>query len=273
MQQATLDGQLRSWRLYMPSSSSAKPLPLVFNFHGTGSSPENISALNQLEQLAGQEHFIVVAPQAEFSYEPGGRKTWNVEQLESPYDDVAFIRALIEHLISQYPIDLTRIYATGFSGGARMSSLLACELATTFAAIAPIAGVRFADNCKPASAMPVLTYHGKKDPVNHYVHQPDSPRYWHAGVEDAIHDWVNHNQCHSVSEENLQAGITKLTWSQCQDDVQVVFYRSAEGGHTWPDSPKAELLAKYGLGKTDNIAMTQFIWTFFRQYQRQSSAQ
>lgn len=269
-QSGDMAGQQRSWRLFLPAlTQTDAPLPLVFNFHGTGSTPEQIATLTQIESLAARENFIVVTPQAEFSYEPGERKTWNVEQLESPYDDVAFIRALITHLSSQYPIDSTRIYATGFSGGARMSSRLACDMADTFAAIAPIAGVRFADNCKPARTVPVITYHGRKDPVNHYVHQADSPRYWHTGVESAINGWVSHNQCQSVQEKSLPQGITQLVWSACKDNVEVVFYRSEEGGHTWPGSPQAELLAKYGLGKTDNIPMTPLIWTFLKQYQRQ----
>ena len=101
----------------------------MFNFHGTGSSPKQIAELNELETLAEQHKFIVVAPKAEYSYEAGGRQTWNVEQLDSPYDDVAFIKGLIAHLAQHYPIDTARIYATGFSGGARMSSRLACDLA------------------------------------------------------------------------------------------------------------------------------------------------
>ncbi len=182
---------------------------------------------------------------------------------------MAFIKGLIAHLAQHYPIDTTRIYATGFSGGARMSSRLACDLADTFAAIAPIAGVRFADNCAPARAVPVLTYHGTQDPVNHYQHQADSPRYWHEGVEPAIQGWVEFNGCKNTTTTAIRPGITKTVWSDCKDDVAVIFYRSEQAGHTWPGSPKADILAKYGLGSTDDLPMSEIIWAFLKQYQRQ----
>ncbi len=270
MQTAALDGQSRSWRLFLPDGiKEGVEYPLVFNFHGTGSTPEQIAELNELESLAEQHKFIVVAPKAEFSYEAGGRHTWNVEQLDSPYNDVAFIKGLIAHLAQRYPINTARIYATGFSGGARMSSRLACDLADTFAAIAPIAGVRFADNCAPTRAMPVLTYHSTQDPVNHYQHQTDSPRYWHEGVEPAIQGWAKFNGCENTSTTTVRPGITKTAWSDCRDDVEVIFYRSEQGGHTWPGSPKADILSKYGLGSTDDLPMSETIWAFLRQYQRQ----
>ena len=60
-----------------------------------------------------------------------------------------------------------RVYATGFSGGARMSSLLACRLNARIAAIAPMAGLALARPVRGAS-LPVLTFHGLADPQNTY---------------------------------------------------------------------------------------------------------
>ncbi|MDC8830553.1 alpha/beta hydrolase family esterase [Alteromonas gilva] len=262
-------GQQRSWRLFVPAGTDkSTPLPLLFNFHGTGSDPADISALNEFEQLAAKEGFIVVAPRAEFSYESDGPRTWNVEKKKSPYNDVAFIRALITHLSATLPIDASRIYATGFSGGARMTSRLGCDLTSTFAAIAPIGGIRFADDCLPTATLPVLTYHGIKDPVNHYQHQPHSPRYWHMGVQQALNGWVSHNQCHQQNEEEVSPGIARMTYSQCDNHTQVIFYRSQDAGHTWPGSPRAAQMAGFGLGKTDPLPMTEIIWQFLNQYRR-----
>ena len=39
-------------------------------------------------------------------------------------------------------VDPTRVFATGFSGGARMTSQLGCDLPATVAAIAPVSGLR-----------------------------------------------------------------------------------------------------------------------------------
>ena len=74
-----------------------------------------------------------------------------------------------------------------------MSSRLACELSESIAASGPVAGVRYPEDCNPTRPVPVITFHGKNDTVNHYSHQVDSPDYWRMGVEDAIGGWVKKN--------------------------------------------------------------------------------
>src|SRR5438094_329198 len=44
-------------------------------------------------------------------------------------DDVGFLRTLLDELPRRWPIDPTRIYATGFSNGAGMTFRLGLELA------------------------------------------------------------------------------------------------------------------------------------------------
>lgn len=270
-QSATLDGQLRSWRLFTPESySSTKPLPLLINLHGTAASPEIVTKLNEMEVLGEKFDFIVVAPQAEFRYGNLGPRTWNVQELSSPYNDVNFIKLLIAKLIEEYAIDTSKVYATGFSGGARMSSKLACEMADTLAAVAPVAGIRYTEDCSDSRAIPIITYHGKNDPVNHYVHRKNSPMYWNEGVESAVIKWVNHNQCQTSRKEKIQQGITKITWSGCTDDATVVFINSETGGHTWPGSPEAKSLAESGLGNTDSFKMSETIWNFLNRFSKRS---
>src|SRR6266404_291995 len=47
---------------------------------------------------------------------------------ENRPDDVAYVGDVIDDVAAQLCTDKTRVYATGFSGGARMSSLLGCML-------------------------------------------------------------------------------------------------------------------------------------------------
>ena len=93
-----------------------------------------------MEQVAEQE-LAVASPQAE-----NGR--WNVPVDSSRADDVAYVSDVIDHVSAQLCVDSARVYATGFSGGARMSSLLACKLNTRIAAIAPVAGLRWPAPCQ-----------------------------------------------------------------------------------------------------------------------------
>jgi len=58
------------------------------------------------------------------------------------------------------------VYATGFSGGARMTSQLACDDAGLFAAVAPVSGLRRPKPCATTRAVPVISFHGSADPID-----------------------------------------------------------------------------------------------------------
>lgn len=265
LQSFTVNGEQREWRILVPSTyTQSKVIPLVLDFHGTSSSPNNQAGLSAFELLGEREGFMVVTPAAKYIPE-GGRVTWNVDKHDSGVDDVAFIRQLIAHLKQHYSIDPARVYATGFSGGARMSSRIACDLTDTIAAIGPVAGVRYPEDCKPSRPVPIITFHGKKDRINHYQHQDNSPIYWRMGVEEALEGWIKNNHCEKpANEQAVTDEVTKVSYLSCQQQGDIVFYRSDIAGHTWPGSPKEADLAKYGLGETDtDIPATELIWQFF----------
>ncbi len=257
----------RKYRLFLPAAYSANnAYPLVINFHGTNGHPDKQAELSEFEKLAEIENFIVVSPLALFKRETDGPITWNVNLKKGP-DDVLFIRQLITSLKQQFSIEETRIFATGFSGGARMSSRLACDLSSIIAAIGPVAGIRYPKDCKPSRGVATITFHGKKDRVNHYYLRSDSPIYWNMGVEDAVSAWVENNQCQSTIQAHYSPSVEIIQYKNCARNADIDFYRSTEAGHTWPGSPKAEKLSEYGLGKTDvDLPGSYLIWQFFKQH-------
>jgi polyhydroxybutyrate depolymerase len=269
MESITVNGVERQWRIFIPPSyKKDKAAPLVLDFHGSGSAPHKEAMLTEFEQLAVEEGFLVVSPAAKFPRKIDGRVTWNVDLHEDGVDDVRFIRELLTSISLQYMIDPSRIYATGMSGGARMSSRLACDLSNMIAAIGPVAGVRYPEDCSPSRPVPVITFHGKADNVNHYKHQANSSAYWRMGVEEALVGWVSKNQCTgSPTIEAVSDSVTRVSHQNCQSKGDVVFYRSDNAGHTWPGSPLADYLEKAGLGKTNTeIPATKLIWEFFKMH-------
>lgn len=266
LESAVFDGVERSWRIFVPESyQTGTPTPLVLDFHGSGSNPGQQSRLSQFEALAAEEGFIVVTPKGAPVPSNGGRPSWNVDFFSGDPDDVTFVRGLIELLGDQYSIDSDRIFATGMSGGARMSSRVACSLSDIVAAVGPVAGIRFPEVCDPIRSVPIVTFHGKQDRVNHYERQSNSPAYWLLGVEDSIADWVGHNQCDATaSETQISEAITRVAYQNCADGGDIVFYRSENAGHTWPGS---ELHASMGRAVTNmEISATAIIWEFFKDH-------
>jgi poly(3-hydroxybutyrate) depolymerase len=55
-------------------------------------------------------------------------------------DDVGFLRALVARLSSEFPIDPTRVYVSGWSNGCMMAQRLAVEASDLIAAVGCMAG-------------------------------------------------------------------------------------------------------------------------------------
>ncbi len=96
-------------------------LPLVLDMHGSGGNAAGEARTSGLETMAATESFLVATLEAE-----GAR--WNVPVQDGRASDVTYVGDVIDHVAAQVCTDETRVYATGFSGGARMSSLLGCPL-------------------------------------------------------------------------------------------------------------------------------------------------
>ncbi|MBW2365416.1 MAG: hypothetical protein JRF25_10205 [Deltaproteobacteria bacterium] len=257
--------QSRQYLLYIPSGyDEQSPAPLVFDFHGSGSTPEQEVAYSDFQRLAEKKGFVLVAPTG--LHDNYGRASWNTTMDPRSVDDIGLLKAIIKELTRELAIDKKRIYAAGMSGGARMSSRTACELSDIFAAIAPVAGIQFPDDCAPSRAIPVITFHGKKDLVNHYDHREESRPYWKKGVEDSVAGWVKRNRCKQDPHvEKISEVVTKLTWNECKDGAEVVFYQIEDGGHTWPGSPI--VLTSFWSGKTNkDITASELIWKFFEEH-------
>jgi polyhydroxybutyrate depolymerase len=227
-------GAERSYLLYVPDSYRGEPVPLVLSLHGSGGRPEPWVDGSGLTSIADREGFAVAFPAGAFT-NTVTQRSWNAN-LDPGVDDVQFVRDLIADASMRIRIDPARVYATGFSGGARMSSRLACELADVLAAAAPVAGVQYPDGCTPVRMIPLLAIHSKADPVNQYELSGESRPYWRMGVETAIQRWLAEEGCGQSPAISAEADNIELRhWAGCDDSAEIRFYVIADGGHDWPD--------------------------------------
>lgn len=252
-----IDGNQRAYLLYVPEQYDGSPLPLVFSFHGSGGVPQNQVNTSEFDRLADQHGFFVAFPAGAFTNAVSER-SWNAN-VEEGVDDVQFTRDMIRDIAAKVNVDSNRIYTSGFSGGGRMSSRLACELSDLLAAAAPVAGLQYPIGCIPERAIPLISFHAEDDRVNHYELTEGGRPYWRMGVETALDEW---RQVHDCSLKNtdteLSAVVTRFSWSDCNSDTEVVFYHADTGGHTWPGSSAN--------GANRDISASELIWEFFSQH-------
>jgi polyhydroxybutyrate depolymerase len=236
----------RAYRLFVPPGYDGRTrLALVLDMHGSGGTSTGQARTSGFEAVAAREGFAVATLDAD-----GAR--WNVPVSNGRPDDVAYVSSVIDHVGARVCIDAARVYATGFSGGARMSSLLACKLGTRIAAIAPVAGLRWPAPCE-GRPVPVLTFHGLADPQNPYDgHAPGRGGEWVESVPDALAGWARHNGCDlKVVLDDPPGPLSTMRYQGCRGDAEVRMIRIDGLGHSWA---------------REEIDTTNAIWQFFSKH-------
>lgn len=272
----------------VPDAPARKPLPLVVDLHGSNANGRVQAEISSLGEVGAANGFIVVNPTGAIAFPqtlPEGNWAWNVPGVpltsgtyppDGSRDDVAFLRAVVAAVDDAGCVDDRRVFATGFSGGGRMASALACEASDVFAAIAPVAGLRAGrpdpaaltgpvpGSCAPAEPVAVVTFHGTDDFVNPYGGNAD-PR-WGYTVHRAAQEWATLNGCRKGPEAtSVTAAITVYSWSVCKKQGDVILYEIAGGGHTWPGTEVD--LSPLG-ATTQEISASQLLWDFFSSHRK-----
>jgi polyhydroxybutyrate depolymerase len=267
----TIDGHVRTVIVHLPTGyvATAKT-PLVLNLHGSGSTASQQEAVSGMDATADADGFIVAYPQALIP--SGAGFDWNVpgEPLlggravpAGAADDISFLRHLVGRLEQRYCIDAARVYATGFSGGARTASQLACDASQTFAAVAAVSGLRHPTPCAATRAVPVLAFHGTADPVDPYG--GNGQAYWTYSVSQAAAAWASQNRCARPATTSTPAATVTLTVSGgCSSGASVELYTIAGAGHEWPGGPTLPAAVTRVLGpQSDAIDANTTMWSFF----------
>ena len=252
----THNGVLREYYVYTPSSyTPSSNAPLLFIFHGYGSSATNILFYSDFQDRAEQDGFILVYPQGSLL---NGVTHWNVGgwTIGSTVDDVGFTEDVIDIITSEYYINADRIYSTGMSNGGYMSYGLACN-SSKFAAIASVTGSmtpEIDNNCAPDHPMPIMQIHGLQDGTVSYTGAS-----WSLSIPNVMEYWSSYNAC----DEDPSSIITDLdngsyilfdSYQNCSNNVGVELILHSTMGHTWPS------LNSHSLSATDQI------WSFFAKY-------
>jgi polyhydroxybutyrate depolymerase len=232
----TSTGVERSYLLHVPAGYDGEAVPLVLNFHPSGGTPEGQVETSGFNAIADREGFAVAYPAGVFA-SATSQRTWNAN-VEEGVDDVQFTLDVIADVISKLEIEGTRIYATGFSGGARMSSRLACALSDVLAAAAPVAGLQYPDDCVPTGQPSIVAFHGRADQVNQYEVTAESRPYWRMGVDTAAEKWRRALDCPAGPMDGgleREPGLTVRVWPPCAEGAMLMLYISETDGHVWPE--------------------------------------
>ena len=252
----------REFILYVPSSyEGSSKQPLVFNFHGYGSNANEQMKYGDLRSQADANGFILVHPEG--LDDITGTSYWNMGGWSiSVHDDLEFIDNLINLFIDKYSVNAERIYSTGMSNGGFFSFHLACNLKTSFAAIASVTGSMSYDtfnSCSARKPTPIMQIHGSIDTVVLYsgVDTVMKP------VMEVMEYWRINNSCddYLLAVPGILHGTSSWTetylFDNCLHGTQNIHLYVQGAGHIWPGSIYERI---------NDPDSSQRIWDFFSKY-------
>ena len=267
------DGIKRHYVLRLPSAwrPGQALLPLVVVLHGGGGNARTAEVMTGFTAKGAKEGFAVVYP------EGSGRRddaalTWNAGHccgwaLEHHVDDVGFIAALLDHLVTTSPIDPQRLYITGMSNGAMLTHRLGIALSERIAAIAPVVGTIFGDEPAPAQPVSALMINGLLDETVPFAGGPPGGRAtgaWDGTPTQPVLEqgtfWARADGCTGtvVREDHGGYGLWRHPCPQGGAVMQIVVN---DNGHAWPGGQRG---SPRGDQPSSAIDATTVIWDFFK---------
>jgi polyhydroxybutyrate depolymerase len=236
----------------------------VIGLHPSGGTARSFDEDTGLAAAAIARGFAVLLADGAIRTADGSGHYWNIPGVplvsgaavpQGTRDDLRFLADAIDQAAKDHCIDARRVYVTGFSGGARMASMVGCRLADRVAAIAPVAGLRAgratgrdfsepdAEDCRPSRTVRVLAIHGTDDRTNPFA--GGGGVRWGYSVEDAAARWASLDRCTAPpASETLSPQVTRVQYRACGGGSAVVLYRidageTQGGGHVWPGGRRA----------------------------------
>jgi polyhydroxybutyrate depolymerase len=248
----------RTYQLYVPRVyHGTANVPVVFDFHGYGSNALQQMLYGNFMTLAERHDFLVVAPDGQ-----GASRHFNLTNEKGLQNDIKMALALLDHIEATFCVDTDRVYSTGMSDGAAMTSVLACVASNRFAAFGAVAVEIYFKGCGGSKPVSIVAFHGTADPIVPFNGgRSTGPGGATLGpAPAAMAGWAGHDHCDAAFvDTRLGTEVRRRTWSGCDGSSAVVFYIIDGGGHTWPGSIP---IARFGL-TTMQVNASDTIWAFF----------
>jgi poly(3-hydroxybutyrate) depolymerase len=283
-----IDGQMREYYIYAsPKYDPCTPASLIMDCHGLSESIE-VHTGKQGFNLNGQmfpsgygsgwrmaiqrDNAIVVTP-------AGINQSWTTST------DVPFVDKVADQVEMIAKVDPERVYVTGISMGGMMTVAVGCDNAKRWRGMAPVA--MLSQTCsKLDRATPTISFHSMTDQLtsyaddrsnteriagfNHCKMGPTESR--HYGGSMSLPDAVCYAMSNGIGDPDAKdpyniplvpcasslPETTCVTWSQCDEDVEVVFC-------TVPAS--SQPIGGHILYNNDgNLDLAEVAWPFFKKF-------
>ena len=256
--QFEFEGQLYPYRLFVPASAKVVPqqkFPLVVLLHGCKQDALDFSQGTAMNQLASEQHCLVLYPEQITAANSG--RCWNWFEPEHQLrgqGEPGMIAALTLHVLASHggkkaqipEPDPARVYIAGLSAGGAMATLVAGLYPDIYAALGVHSGlpagsasslltalnamqIASPQTLAEVSAIPTIVFHGSADAT---VHPDNSEHIARAAQAAFAQAGINLTASESQGGTDARAAL-RTVYSDAKGVAQIERWSIAEGEHAW----------------------------------------
>lgn len=247
----SVDGQARTYRLFVPPAPADGRYRLVVALHPLGNTGLDFEQDSNLDEGA-------VAANALVAYPDGVDGSWNAGRCcaaarDEGVDDVAFLDAVIDDVEASYRVDPSKVAMGGLSNGALMTYRYVCERSSRVHVVFIASGALVAPSCSFSRPVQILHMHGMKDRLVPWAgdqHSRYTSDHVMPSVRESTDEVAKVDGCTPGDWSKQRVGplVTEYSATGCPAGAGVSVAASRTLAHTWATGPSS--VERFGIDET-----------------------